>query len=74
MNNKAHLRPKDFDSNGDIIPMSWREEKGSAEKKCEDCMYHKFFKKRPDGTIEYYCPYGECIKDKEHTYKKRGKE
>ena len=28
MNNKAHLRPKDFDSNGDIIPMSWKEEKG----------------------------------------------
>lgn len=28
MNNKAHLRPKDFDSNGDIIPMSWKDEKG----------------------------------------------
>ena len=28
MNNKAHLRPKDFDSNGDIIPMACREEKG----------------------------------------------
>lgn len=28
MNNKAHLRPKDFDSNGDIIPMSMKEEKG----------------------------------------------
>lgn len=28
MNNKAHLRPKDFDSNEDIIPMSWKEEKG----------------------------------------------
>ena len=28
MNNKAHLRPKDFDSSGDIIPMSWKEEKG----------------------------------------------
>ena len=24
MNNKAHLRPKDFDSNGDIIPMERR--------------------------------------------------
>ena len=28
MNNKAHLRPKDFDSNGDIIPMACKEEKG----------------------------------------------
>lgn len=28
MNNKAHLRPKDYDSSGDIIPMSWKEEKG----------------------------------------------
>ena len=27
MNNKAHLRPKDYDKNGDIIPMSWKEEK-----------------------------------------------
>lgn len=28
MNNKAHLRPKDFDSNGDIIPMACKEVKG----------------------------------------------
>ena len=28
MNNKAHLRPKDYDSNGDIIPMACKEEKG----------------------------------------------
>lgn len=28
MNNKAHLRPKDYDSNGDIIPSDWEEEKG----------------------------------------------
>ena len=28
MNNKAHLKPKDYDSNGDIIPMSMEEEKG----------------------------------------------
>ena len=28
MNNKAHLRPKDFDSNGDIIPMACKEDKG----------------------------------------------
>ena len=26
-NNKAHLRPSDYDKNGDIIPMSWEEEK-----------------------------------------------
>ena len=25
MNNKAHLRPKDYDSNGDIIPMACKE-------------------------------------------------
>lgn len=28
MNNKAHLRPSDYDRNGDIIPMSWKEDKG----------------------------------------------
>lgn len=28
MNNKAHLRPQDFDNNGDIIPMACKEEKG----------------------------------------------
>lgn len=28
MNNKAHLRPQDYDSNGDIIPMACKEEKG----------------------------------------------
>lgn len=27
MNNKAYLRPKDYDSNGDIIPMACKEEK-----------------------------------------------
>lgn len=32
MNNKAHLRPKDFDSSGDIIPMSWKEEKLQGER------------------------------------------
>lgn len=31
MNNKAHLRPKDFDSNGDIIPTSWKEERPKGE-------------------------------------------
>lgn len=30
MNNKAHLRPKDYDSNGDIIPMACKEEKGDS--------------------------------------------
>lgn len=30
MNNKAHLRPKDYDSNGDIIPMACKEEKGDT--------------------------------------------
>lgn len=38
---------------------------------CKNCMYRKFFKKNPDGTIEYYCPYDECVKDKEHTYKEK---
>ena len=28
MNNKAHLRPSDYDRNGDIIPSGWKEEKG----------------------------------------------
>lgn len=28
MNNRVHLRPKDFDSDGDIIPMAFKEEKG----------------------------------------------
>lgn len=28
MNNKAHLRPNDYDRNGDIIPDSVREDKG----------------------------------------------
>ena len=31
MNNKAHLRPKDFDSNGDIIPMACKEENGDIK-------------------------------------------
>lgn len=48
MNNKAHLRPKDYDSNGDIIPMACKEEKGdlisrSALKKA----LHNFF----DGKV-----------------------
>ena len=29
-NNKAHLRPNDYDSNGDIIPDSVREDKGDT--------------------------------------------
>lgn len=35
MNNKAHLRPKDFDSNGDIIPMGCKEEKGDLISRSE---------------------------------------
>lgn len=35
---------------------------------CKNCMYHKFFKKNEDGTIDYYCPYDECVKDERHTY------
>lgn len=30
MNNKAHLRPKDFDSNGDIIPTACKDEAEEA--------------------------------------------
>lgn len=41
----------------------------NSNQTCKNCLYHKFFKKNPDGTIEYYCPYGECVKDEEHTYK-----
>ena len=29
-NNKAHLRPKDYDKNGDIIPMACKEDKGDT--------------------------------------------
>ncbi len=31
MNNKAHLRPQDYDSSGDIIPMACKEEKGEEQ-------------------------------------------
>ena len=31
-NNKAHLRPKDYDKNGDIIPDSVRE--------CNNCIHN----------------------------------
>ena len=37
---------------------------------CKNCMYRRFFKKNEDGTVDYYCPYDECVKDKQHTYKK----
>lgn len=36
MNNKAHLRPDDYDSNGDIIPMACKEESGMNN----DLRYH----------------------------------
>ena len=31
MNNKAHLRPNDYDKNGDIIPMACKEDKGEEQ-------------------------------------------
>ena len=36
-NNKAHLRPKDFDRNGDIISDSVREWAGCGGKLCKYC-------------------------------------
>ena len=53
MNNKAHLRPKDFDSNGDIIPMACKEEKG-------DLISRSALK----GVIETYRPI-KCFTDKD---------
>lgn len=62
MNNKAHLRPKDFDNNGDIIPMSMKEEKGDLVSRkltdaiCEDkaCKYRA--NERPQGEwIDHSC-------------------
>ena len=45
MNNKAHLRPNDYDKNGDIIPDSVREEKG-------DLISRSALK---ETTIQEYC-------------------
>ena len=51
MNNKAHLRPKDFDSNVDIIPMACKEEKGdlisreALKKALEEYKYCGFYDK-----------------------------
>jgi len=47
MNNKAHLRPKDFDSNGDIIPMACKEEKG-------DLISREALRKAFHGRIYYF--------------------
>lgn len=33
MNNKSHLKPNDYDKNGDIIPSDWKEEKSDL---CKD--------------------------------------
>ena len=57
MNNKAHLRPKDFDSNGDIIPMACKEEKGdliSREALREAINTYDTFACLPDGKL---CPF-----------------
>lgn len=51
MNNKAHLRPKDFDSNGDIIPMACREEKG-------DLISREALKKKFERLVDETIPYG----------------
>ena len=54
MNNKAHLRPKDFDINGDIIPMSMKEEKGdliSREALKEAINTYDTFACLPDGKL-----------------------
>ena len=46
-NNKAHLRPNDYDKNGDIIPMACKEDKG-------DLISRSALKK----TFENACIYG----------------
>ena len=51
MNNKAHLRPQDYDSNGDIIPMACKEEKGdlisreALKKALKESKYCGFYDK-----------------------------
>lgn len=48
MNNKAHLKPKDYDSNGDIIPSGWKEEKGDLiSREALKKALHNFF----DGKV-----------------------
>jgi len=50
MNNKAHLRPKDFDSNGDIIPTSWKNDR------CNEC----FKRAKNTGTLLFCEATGKC--------------
>lgn len=51
MNNKAHLRPQDYDSNGDIIPDAVKEYKGDliSREALKDAIaewkYHGFYDK-----------------------------
>lgn len=71
MNNKAHLRPKDFDSNGDIIPMSWKEEEnytsistGYATFTAEDISHYdkdeyEFIEILAQNIPDDICPYPE---------------
>ena len=48
MNNKAHLRPNDYDRNGDIIPSGWKEEKGDLiSREALKKALHNFF----DGKV-----------------------
>lgn len=69
MNNKAHLRPQDFDNNGDIIPMACKEEKGDLISRE---ALKKAFKNKGEGvfklsrvndiidnapTVELFCSY-----------------
>lgn len=39
------LRPKDYDSNGDIIPSGWKEEKGDLISR--EALKEEFFKYKP---------------------------
>ena len=57
MNNKAHLRPKDFDSNGDIIPSEMRGEREFieilAQNVPEDLCTYPEYKGKPYYSIHY---------------------
>ena len=68
MNNKAHLRPQDYDSNGDIIPMACKEEKGdlisreALKKALKEYKYCGFY----DKVIEIIDPFSGCCTAKYH--------
>ena len=57
MNNKAHLRPKDFDSNGDIIPMACKEEKGDTISR--SALKEAFYKEECKNGNHYFIYYNE---------------